>query len=254
LEEDWFFDVSVPNPRFPRLVRDFLDSGVLAFLIDQYGRKRANSRWTESQHMLVLLAYCAMQLGCTLPRGFLRRLKSNYHRVGLYEGGNEQMRRACDEYIDGKPYEFTSVGLLDVANMSMHGDFQRPEPRPPGLEPIPAQETMSPLEESAHEESARKRRKVEPEVASTPVVEEFDFHFPADTCANCGATKGYGQPDLKRCKGCKTTLYCFEGCEKWHWFRHRRQCALDQKDEDSTEGKSADRGEGLKDEPEQVTA
>lgn len=249
LEEDWDFDIQLHNPRFPRLVRDFLDSGVLANLIKHYGPKRSNSRWTENHKDLVLIAFCAMELGCTLPPGFLGRLKANYHRAGIFGDEREQIRRACDEYVDGKPYEFVSLGLVETAMMAMDGDSQRPEPRPPGLEPLPAQEinidTTPP---------ARKRRKTQYEPTSTPIVEEYCLHFPADTCANCGATRGHETPDLKRCKGCKTTLYCFDGCQKWHWFRHRRHCTLAQKAEDSADGKSIANDAGdSKEESEEAT-
>lgn len=130
LAEDWEWDVGLHNPRFPRLVRNYLNSGVLAFLIDLYGPRKTNSRWTEGHKALILVAYCAMELGCTLPPGFLTRLKTNYHRVGLMEGEGEQMRRACDEYVDGKPYEFVSLGLVETMMMRQDGETERPEARP----------------------------------------------------------------------------------------------------------------------------
>lgn len=191
-----------------------------------------------------------MELGCTLPPGFLERLKSNYHRVGLYGDEIEQMRRACDEYVDGKPYEFVSLGLVETMMMSQNGHTQRPEPRPPGLEPLPSPEAAA-----ADEQPAPKRRKVEPKAASALPVEEYCLYFPPDTCANCGATGGHGTPDLKRCKGCKTTLYCFEGCQKWHWFRHRRHCAVEQEDEESAKSESIDKGGDVsKEETQKATA
>lgn len=224
----------------------------MAKLIKKHGPKKANSRWSEYQgHKdLVLIAYCAMELGCTMPPGFMERLKSNYHRVGLFGDEREQIRRACEEYVDGKPYEFVSLGLVETANMSMNGQTQRPEPRPPGLEPLPSQETAADAEKPAH-----KRRKVESKAVPAPLVEEYCLYFPPDTCANCGATRGHGTPDLKRCKGCKNTLYCFEGCQKWHWFRHRRHCAVEEEDEESAEGESTDKNEeSSKEEVEKTTA
>lgn len=192
-----------------------------------------------------------MELGCTLPPGFLPRLKSNYRRVGLLDEELEQVRRACEEYVDGKPYEFVSLGLFVTMLMTGEGGTQRPEPRPPGLEPIPSHEAAT-----ATEEPASKRRKVEPKpVAPAPVVEEYYLTFPAGTCANCGATQGHGTPDLKRCKGCKTTLYCFEGCQKWHWFRHRCHCKVDQKPEESAKNASTDEDEDAsKEDVEETTA
>jgi hypothetical protein len=232
--------VELYHPRFPRLIRDYLNSGVLATLIKRHGPKNENSRWSEYRDHkdLVLIAYCAMELGCTFPPGFLARLKSNYHRVGLIGDEEEQIRRACDEYVEGKPYGFVSLGLVETAQMHMDGETQRPEPRPPGLEPITSVDAAI-----TDEEPASKRRRMGDEAAApTPIVEEYFLHFPAGTCANCGATEGHGSPDLKRCKGCKTTLYCFEGCQKWHWFRHRVHCIVNEEPNDCAKHESPDQG------------
>lgn len=241
------------HPECPRFVRDYLDSGVLASLIKTHGPEKPNARWSEyhGHKNLVLIAFCAMELGCTLPHGFLARLKSNYHRVGLCEVEREQIRRACDEYVDGKPYDFVSVGLVATACMIMNGDVQRPEPRPPGLESIPSEEATI-----TTDEPTSKRRKLESKATTpAPVVDESDLIFPADTCANCGATQGHGTPDLQRCKGCKTTLYCFDGCQKWHWFRHRRHCKVDNEVEEPAKDESTDKdGNNLKEEVEKTTA
>ncbi|POS71543.1 hypothetical protein DHEL01_v210057 [Diaporthe helianthi] len=253
LQKDWEYDVNLYHLEYPRLVRDYLDSGVLAFLIRLHGPKKPNSRWSEDHgHKdLVLIAFCAMELGCTLPPGFLARLKANYRRVGLIGEELEQIRRGCEEYVNGKPYNFVSLGLVETASMSMDGETKRPEPRPPGLEPVPAEETVT-----TAEEPASKRRKIEPKAtAPVPAAEEYDLVFPADTCANCGATQGHGSPDLKRCMGCKTTLYCFEGCQKWHWFRHRCHCKVNEKPEESAEQGSIDGdGDASEEDVESVTA
>ncbi|KAH8782721.1 hypothetical protein F5883DRAFT_636998 [Diaporthe sp. PMI_573] len=160
-----------------------------------------------------------MELGCTLPPGFLARLKSNYRHVCRFETEREQMRQACDD------------------------DTEEPETQPPGLEPIPPHETATNTEQPA-----RKRRKVGKKAVPVPIVEEYCLQFPPNTCANCGASQGHGTPDLKRCKGCKTTLYCFEGCQKWHRFHHRLKCEADQEAEESAKGESTDKGEKVPEE------
>lgn len=194
LEQGWECDVMLPEPRFPRPVRDLLNSGLLAQLIETHDPKYRNKEWTDDQSGLMLLAYCAMELGCKFPHGFLERLKSNYHRLNLWEGAQNQIRQACDEYVDGKPYSFLSLRLIRSKGESDPIGPKRLHYQPPGLE-------------------------------STPILEEHFLRFAPDTCANCGSTAGYKTPDLKRCAGCKTTLYCFEGCQKWHWIQHRFHCA-----------------------------
>jgi len=212
-----------------------------------HGPEQEDSEWFDffGHKNLALIAFCAMELGCTLPPGFLARLKSNYRHVCRFETEREQMRQACDEYVDGKPYHFVSVWLEadKTGDSSTDSDVEEPETQPPGLEPIPPHETATNTEQPA-----RMRRKVGKKAAPAPIVEEYCLHFPPNTCANCGATRGHVTPDLKRCKGCKTTLYCFEGCQKWHGFHHRLQCEADQEAEGSAKGESTDKGEKVPEE------
>lgn len=167
-----------------------------------------------------------MELGCTLPPGFQGLLKEKCCGVGLSPIGHNQMYRACEQYIDGKPFSFSSLDTRHIEQaelrergMSMQGPIglhaQRRLPIPPGLEPLPSQEAAAATGQPAHE-----RREVEAEASPPLPVEEDLRRFPPNTCANCGATRGHGTPDLRRCKGCKITLYCFEGCQRWHLNKH----------------------------------
>lgn len=127
-----------------------------------------------------------MQIGCTLPRGVLDRLKAIYKHVGLLEEGEQQMARACEEYIDGKPFEFVSLGLLETADMRSEGIEERPEPKALGSEIVPSGSPAA--------------------WTSEPPIVEYELWFPPGTCADCGSSRGYGNLALKRCKGCKDTL------------------------------------------------
>lgn len=187
---------------------------------------------------MVLIAYCAMELGCTLPPGFQDSLQAKFHAVGLSRVAEYQIYQACEEYIDGKPFSFSSIdtrsterSTLTEQGIGMDTDLwkhtQRAHTTPPGLEPLPFPEAADETEQSVP-----RRRKSETEASLPLPVEEWFFRFPSHTCANCGATRSYISPGLKRCKGCKTTLYCFEGCQKWHWPRH--QCVIEQESEENT--------------------
>lgn len=221
---------------------------------------KIRAAWTERQRELAVLAYCAMQLGCTLPPGFQARLMSKSTFIGLSFVGEYQIYKACEEYIDGKPFSFSSIDTRDTEKhtlrkkgISMDSDIgrhaQRPYSKPPGLESIPSEEPAT-----ADEQPPSKRRKVEAKTDPAPIIEEHFLYFPSDTCANCGATRGHGTPDLKRCKGCKNALYCFEGCQRWHWPRHRHHCAVEHEDEEH-QGKSTDKiGDASKDAVDKTTA
>lgn len=210
-EDEWRFDVSLYNPRFPTAVCRFLEDGVLEAFYELHSPVPATLPWTDQgQYGLVLVGYCAMQLGCVLPRGFLASLKANLHvfRDTLFPAGMEQMRKACEDYIDGKPFDFPSFD--DVENL-MAQVVSASDPETPGLETVPPGSSTA---------SASSGQQAD---ASFCVV-EYCFWFPPGTCANCGSPRGFGNLALKRCKGCKDTLYCFEGCQKWHWSRHKRHC------------------------------
>lgn len=225
LEENWEHDVKLYPCRFPRLVRDYLDSGVLADLITKHIPKKKGDGWIE----LIVLAYCAMELGCTLPPGFRDLLKGCWN-PDLSPVSHYQIYRACLEYVDGKPFSFSSLDTRFIQQttmrdlgISMDSDLgrraQRPPPTPPGLDPLPYEEAAA-----ATEQPVLESVEVEAEASPPLPVEEYRLRFPIDTCANCGATRGYGFPELRRCRGCKITLYCFDGCQRWHFERHQREC------------------------------
>lgn len=240
LEEDWEHDVKPDFCRFPRLVRDYLDSGVLVDLIKKHIPKKKSDEWTG----LIVITYCAMELGCTLPPGFRDLLKKECWGPHLSAVGHHQIYRACEEYVDGKPFSFSSLDTRTIARITLREKgismdsklgrhTQRPPPTPPGLEPIPSQEAVAATDEPVYESI-----EVDDEFSPPLPVEQYHFDFPIDTCANCGATRGYGTPELRRCKRCRITLYCFEGCQRWHLNRHKLECGYSEDDEDEEESVS----------------
>jgi len=45
-------------------------------------------------------------------------------------------------------------------------------------------------------------------------------------CAQCDKTKSDSGNNLKCCAKCKTTKYCSRECQKAHWKKHKKDCAL----------------------------
>lgn len=240
-EEGWHQDVTSNIIRYPCFIRAHLDSGVLAALIKKHTPETRREAWTEKHKKVALLAYCAMELGCKLPPGFQSLLKVKCFDLDLPVVGYHQLYRACDEYIDGKPFSFSSLDTrrieedalkeetTEIQNLLAEKPPRRP-PIPPGLEPLPSQEAAA-----ATEQPSLKRRIVEGEASLLFPFAEWFLRFPSDTCANCGSDRGHGTPELRRCRGCKTTLYCFEGCQRWHLSRGRHKCEVEQDDEDDEE-------------------
>ncbi|KAF4554404.1 Hypothetical protein D9617_4g001580 [Elsinoe fawcettii] len=217
--------VSLFCPRFPTLVRDYLNLMLDDFINDNLPQARPgvhHPRWTHAQHDLFILVPCAMILGCHLPEGFLDVFKRGNKRYKDDPGMPFQsIEKACGEYINGKPYRFKHVWIDDDAY----------EGFPPELEPLPSVVDTT----STGDEPARKRTKTDAEMEIRIV--EHDFWFPPDACANCGTTEGHKEASMQRCSGCKEVVYCFKGCQTWHWPTHSWKC---RKVQQGAEEKAAD--------------
>ncbi|KAG8622911.1 hypothetical protein KVT40_009228 [Elsinoe batatas] len=205
-------DTQLFHPRFPKLVREWLDAGNLASIIKDLSPKKMNGHggnvsWSSEQLTLSLVTVCAMQLGCTFPAGYLEVFGYQCEHTWSFACGIHQMQQAASNYINGKPYHF-----ININEISLEDDMAvRFDPDLPALEDIP--------------EPAYKPKKVKMEHTEKVVVEEYCFTFPPETCENCGSTKGHPGGDLRRCSACHESRYCFVGCQKWHWWTHRKTCA-----------------------------
>ena len=54
-----------------------------------------------------------------------------------------------------------------------------------------------------------------------------DPKFAALACVGCGAKTGEDGGELKRCTGCKKTMYCGKKCQKKDWKEHKLICKSD---------------------------
>lgn len=214
--EDRFY-YSMYMPSHPAVVREYLDAGVL---VDLLKKKKAMmldkpSKWdflSDPCYAYVLVAACAMCLGCTLPSGDLALLKKVYTEGGLMPGALKQMHKALygpQGYTKGVPYDFESKGLIETAN-SMHDEPTSCSKGFQGLNVIgPGGFFNTGMGDST----------------TSQVIKELRAQ-----CANpkswggCGITAKQSAEPLMRCAKCANRMYCSKACQKKHWKIYKKVC------------------------------
>lgn len=193
-------------PKYPALVREHLDAGALAKAIKRYSPPGNRRRpWTDRQYSLILIAGCAMELGCTFPPGFINDLRSNYQRIELFPEAAKEIEVACNEYINGKPY---CLGTSQSDETGKWRNDDRPQASQPELEAVPAKDKFKPSDGAEND----------------PRIIPYRFWFPPGTCRNCGAEKGPNGTELMRCSDCHQALFCCSGCLRWGYLSHSKDC------------------------------
>ncbi|KAI5209447.1 hypothetical protein E4T39_00931 [Aureobasidium subglaciale] len=189
--------MSLYNASHPDLVREHLDSGVLARMVETLRDEgRGNA--------LCLLAACAMQIGCEIPDWYRQELLVIYKTSRLPPVGEVRFGKALRDYRNGIPYPFNSKGLnLTASTGNPH--YQESEIIWMRLEDVPAGEEIT---------------------QQNTTIERIygDFNQPVDVCGNCGADQCDDGGKLKRCAGCKERLYCSKTCQKAHTPKHSCVC------------------------------
>lgn len=220
-ENDQSFDPNRPfyslySPSDPEFVRKHLESGILIQLFEKYEAKLFTDDLELFRHpgnILILLAACAMQLGCTIPDKHHKILQKIYMCAELAAEGVEQMKAALigpTRFQNGQPYRFNSPGLVETANLqpatpnaigvcglNVHGPgtlFFRP----------PKGSKMGLMEAKA---DFKKQQCGE------------------DVCGGCGAKETPDGNQLLSCGACKTRKYCSKECQKKQWKVHKGDCA-----------------------------
>lgn len=193
---------SIHNPSDPDTVRAHLEkTGALERVIDKYvaafrAAKSIEARYGP-EYKLVLLAACAMQLGCKLPPDFKKLVKKLYPYVGLMDEGCKQ-KDALDRYEDGDPFDLGSKGLVETMDDLAHNDD---------------------VDSGSNGWTG----------ANVPGMGSLFAKSPApsvhsdDICATCGSKADDGKT-LLVCSKCKKTKYCDKDCQKIHWGIHKRRC------------------------------
>lgn len=191
------------------MVRDHLDSGALLTLIEQ---KRAamndkTDKFTASYALydFVLLAACAMTLGCNLPTDYRAELAAKYRKSGLMRDSVVQMQLALSDghkrYKDGELYDFSSKTIEQAADST---DAKPDNGRGFVMLNVPAPFGFWPRGGTAAE-------------ARLP-------DYPNGVCGGCGSEeRGDGLP-LLACGGCKVRKYCGRVCQAAHYAQHKVVC------------------------------
>lgn len=212
------FYLTLFEPSHPDVVRQHLDSGALAVLIEQ--KKAAMlakpSKWSffrDPCYAYVLLGACAIGLGCTLPVEYITTLKKVYTEGGLMPGALRQMKKVLfgpDGFTNGVPYNFESKSLLETTNAIKDEDHK------PNAFGFIGMNVIGPggIFNTGMGDSS-----------TSPVIKELRAqHAKPHACGGCAAT---AQPDgsaLLQCAKCKVRVYCSTVCQKKHWKVHKKVC------------------------------
>jgi len=201
------------------LVRHYLDSGILVSMV---AKLEAKKRYSRIGYDYVLLGACAMTLGCHLPINFKLALMEVYDQVGLMDEGLTQMRKALhgpNGYVNGVPYDFGSLGLLETAATRSQTDEEGAGKTVEDL-PQPEKPVFTP-ELTAVMTDMVKRVKWE---AKDKKVAAQQKEYGVGLCGGCGAEKGQSGAVLLACSKCKQQNYCSKECQKKHWKSHKAVC------------------------------
>lgn len=219
-EQRVYYSIYAPSCSDPEVVRDHLDSGVLAEFLEKKEAKlllapKKDYEWNDPCYVYVLLGACAMTLGCQLPDSCMAMLKKVYTEGGLMPVALTQMRKALfgpDGFQNGVPYDFESKGLIETMS----------DPKPNNSSGI-GMNVIGPggLFNTGMGDST----------TSVIIKELRDKHNNPEACGGCGTKHGQGGAALLQCARCKERKYCGAECQKKHWKVHKKVCEPLQKQE-----------------------
>ncbi|KAK5135339.1 hypothetical protein LTR08_005443 [Meristemomyces frigidus] len=208
-----------------KLVRDHLDSGVLAEMVakmeatDFTDGMEDYKGYSRIGYKYVLLGACAMTLGCTLPPTFKQSLAEKYTTVGLMRVALVQMKKALvgpDAFNSGAPYHFVSLNLESEDDKLYPGSMMLNVQAPGNPFQTPAM--MAGMQETM----AKIKRETGFGMGGTgkPPPKEFG----TEVCGGCGAEECGDGGALVKCAKCKKQKYCGRECQKKHWKAHKTVC------------------------------
>ncbi|EGP88687.1 uncharacterized protein MYCGRDRAFT_37720 [Zymoseptoria tritici IPO323] len=206
----------------PEKVRQYLDSGVIGRMMDQYGRElvEANKFWQTDAYgpgyQLIILGCCAMTLGAHLSQQDRDLMQAHCGSVHLMRHAVKQVQAALDPdegYVNGVPWDFmtTSLDTADDEDLLFPGT---------GLS-----NCMAPDHGRANLAFNPCKGQDKEPVASQKAA-GYMRYFPDGLCSFCGCRKGEDSEALLVCSRCKSQRYCGKDCQKMAWRYHKKECRV----------------------------
>lgn len=94
------------------MTRKYLDSGVLADLIDE-NMAKIGANNDEATYSLVILGTSAMSIGCTLPDSFKVFLQKSSSTFKISTVAKYQLKKALSTYTNGTAHNFGNMTLVE---------------------------------------------------------------------------------------------------------------------------------------------
>lgn len=246
-QEELYYTLYAPLCSDKEVVRQHLDeTGIIGAMMTRMQREIATDTifgvgcCLGPAYQLCLLGSCAMTLGVKLTSEERRAMRKYYQKAGFMRDAIKQIESALDNYENGKPWDFGSIGQRD--NMAAGGaereDLLYPGTgllncRAPDFD-LPGQDVKRErayLEKMAVSVVAKKEMSAK-DLATTftnlglkgpekDLVPKKIKVFPISLCGGRGTDEG---AKLQACGKCKRQLYCSTACQKAHWAEHKKTC------------------------------
>ncbi|SMR49554.1 unnamed protein product [Zymoseptoria tritici ST99CH_1A5] len=241
----------------PEKVRQYLDSGVIGRMMDQYGRElvEANKFWQTDAYgpgyQLIILGCCAMTLGAHLSQQDRDLMQAHCGSVHLMRHAVKQVQAALDPdegYVNGVPWDFmtTSLDTADDEDLLFPGtglsNCMAPDHGRVPTEMAAWREACTGLiaQGGIHREgmTAAQIAKTKANLAFNPCKGQdkepvasqkaagYMRYFPDGLCSFCGCRKGEDSEALLVCSRCKSQRYCGKDCQKMAWRYHKKECRV----------------------------
>ncbi|KAK5167021.1 uncharacterized protein LTR77_007750 [Saxophila tyrrhenica] len=204
----------------PDKVREYLDNGPLEEYFTKHKQAMLSGKdgYYGQGYKCLILAACAMTLGCKFRPDIRELIKKTYTRNQLPPGSDEQMEAALvgppsTLYKSGEPHTF------------IDGDTKHQQPKEPTAGGFIMMNVPIGGFFGVPKRKDARRWDVKAVVAMDKALAAKGA-FGMDRCAGCGCKHGEAGTEsaLSACGRCKFSRYCGKECQKQHYKLHKEFC------------------------------